>query len=138
MGCNVSDDIQTVTLTISLGEDALPEEVNRATTQLYDQLLQSDADRVEKVRTDSLEAGAKGDPITIGAIALALGVAAAPGVVEIVKDWLARRRLGAGSLTIKLGDNEISFPVAADASPAELAAMTGRFINLLKQHSEKE
>ncbi|MCB0227339.1 MAG: hypothetical protein KDI02_26830, partial [Anaerolineae bacterium] len=71
------DEVQTLILTINLGDDALPDEVNKATTQLYRELLASDADRVEKMRSDRLETGTKGDPITLGAIALALGVAAA-------------------------------------------------------------
>ena len=135
----MADNIQTVTLIINLGEDTLPDEVNAATTQLYRDLLASDADHVEKVRRDQLDPGAKGDPITIGAIALALGVAAAPGVVEIVKSWIARRHLDAGaSVTIKLGDDEIIFPVAAASTPDELEALTDRLVAKLKQYGDNK
>ena len=131
----MSTEIQTVTLTVSLGDDALPEEVNRATTQLYQELLISEADLVEKLPGDRLEAGAKGDPITLGVIVLALSVAATPGIVEMVKSWLARRHLDTVTVKIKLGDDEIEFPAPASASPDELETLTDRFVALLKKHS---
>jgi hypothetical protein len=107
------DEIHNVTLTLNLGNDALPDEVNNATTQLYHELLASSADRVEKIRSDALEVGAKGDPITLGAIALGLSVAAVPGIIEIVKNWISRRHLETVSVKIKLGDDEIEFPAPA-------------------------
>jgi hypothetical protein len=131
----MSEEIQKVTLIVNLGDDALPNEINEATTQLYQELLKSDAGSVEKPRSDTLEAGAKGDPITIGAIVLALGVAATPGIVEIVKNWLARRHLDTVNVKIKLGDDEIEFPAPASASPDDLEALTDRFAALLKKHS---
>ena len=129
---------QTVTLTLSLDDEAHPAEINRATTQLYEMLLKSEADSVQKPRSDTLEAGAKGDPITIGAIVLGLSVAAAPGIVEIVKSWLARRHLESVTIKIKLGDDEIEFPAPASASPDELERLTDRFVALLKKHSSPQ
>lgn len=130
------DEIQNVTLSLSLGEDALPHEINEATTQLYQELLTSSADSVEKMRSDSPEAGAKGDPLTLGAIALGLSVAAVPGIVQMVQNWLNRRRL-AVSVKVKLGDDEIEFPAPAAASPDELEALTNRFVALLKKHRRR-
>ena len=130
------DEVQTLILTINLGDDALPDEVNKATTQLYHELLASDADRVEKVRSDQLEVGAKGDPITLGAIALALGVAAAPGVVEIVKDWLNRRHAVPVQVKIKLGDDEIELSGPATISAEEFEARAERVVALLKKYGQ--
>ena len=130
------DEVQTLILTINLGDDALPDEVNKATTQLYRELLTSDADRVEKVRSNQLEAGAKGDPITLGAIALALGVAAAPGVVEIVKDWLNRRHAVPVQVKIKLGDDEIELSGPATISAEEFEARAERVVALLKKYGQ--
>ena len=131
----MTTETHTVTLTLSLDDEAHPDEVNRATTQLYETLLKSEADSVQKPRSDTLEAGAKGDPITIGAIVLGLSVAATPGIVEIVKSWLARRHLESVTVKIKLGDDEIEFPAPASASPEELETLTDRFVALLKKHS---
>lgn len=97
----------------------MPHEINEATTQLYQELLASSAGSVEKIRSDSSEAGAKGDPLTLGAIALGLSVAAAPGIIQTVQNWLNRRL--AVSVKIKLGDDEIEFPAPASATPAEIA-----------------
>ncbi|MCB0193519.1 MAG: hypothetical protein KDJ65_16345 [Anaerolineae bacterium] len=135
----MSDAVQTVVLELNLGDDAHPDEVNDATTQLYRELLNSDADHVEKVRSDALAAGAKGDPITIGAIALGVTVAVAPEVVKIINNWIARRHLDSGSsLTVKLGDNEISFPVSAASTPDELEALTNRLVAKLKEQGTEE
>lgn len=134
----MTTETQTVTLTLSLDDEAHPAEINRATTQLYETLLNSEADSVEKPRSETLEAGAKGDPITIGAIVLGLSVAAAPGIVEIVKSWLARRHLESVTIKIKLGDDEIEFPAPASASPDELERLTDRFVALLKKHSSPQ
>ena len=130
------DEVQTLILTINLGDDALPDEVNKATTQLYRELLASDADRVEKMRSDRLETGTKGDPITLGAIALALGVAAAPGVVEIVKDWLNRRHAVPVQVKIKLGDDEIELSGPATISAEEFEARAERVVALLKKYGQ--
>lgn len=131
----MSEDIQQVTVVVELGEDATPEEVNDATTQLIRQLQNSDAETVEKVQSDELAEGAKGDPITLGAVALALGAAAAPEIAKIIGSWLGRRQSNSVSLKIKLGDDEIEFTTAASASPDELEALTDRFATLLKKHS---
>lgn len=131
----MSDDTQTLTLNLSLGADALPDEVNDATNQLVRELLQSNADSVEKVQSDELQEGAKGDPITLGAIALALGAAAAPEIVKIIASWLGRRQSNSVSLKVKLGDDEIEFTTAATATPDELEALTDRFATLLRKHS---
>jgi molybdenum cofactor biosynthesis enzyme len=131
----MSDDTQTLSLQLSLGADALPDEVNDATNQLMRDLLRSNADSVEKVQSDELQAGAKGDPLTIGAIALALGAAAAPEIVKILHSWLARRQSNSVSLKVKLGADEIEFTTAATATPDELEALTDRFAALLKKHA---
>lgn len=131
----MSDESQAVTLLIALDDNATPEEVNDATTQLIRELQNSDAESVEKVQSDELAEGAKGDPITLGAVALALGAAAAPDIVKIIGSWLSRRHSNSVSLKIKLGNDEIEFTTAASASPDELEALTDRFATLLKKHS---
>jgi hypothetical protein len=130
----MSSEIQQVTVIVNLGNDALPHEINRAATQLYRQLLKSNADNVAKPHSNTLEPGAKGDPVTIGAIALGVSVAVAPEIIKLIDSWLKRRHLDSGgSIAIKLGGDEISFPVPASASPAELEALTDRFVTLLVQ-----
>ena len=109
--------------------------MNDATTQLIRDLMNSDAESVEKVQSDELQVGAKGDPITLGAVVLALGAAAAPDIVKIIGSWLGRRQSNSVSLKIKLGDDEIEFTAAASASPEELEVLTDRFATLLKKHS---
>ncbi len=122
-------------LSVNLGDDATPTEVDEATTQLYRELMRSDADTVEKMQGDELQEGAKGDPITLGAIALALGAAAAPEIIKILHSWVTRRHANTVSLKIKLGADEIEFTTAATASPDELEVLTDRFAGLLKKHA---
>jgi hypothetical protein len=132
----MSEHIQSVDVVLSLGEDATPEEVNDATTQLIRELDGSSAESVEKVQSGEVQAGSKSaDPITLGAVALTLGAAAAPDIVKIIGSWLGRRQSSNVSLKVKLGDDEIEFTAAASTSPEELEALTDRFATLLKKHS---
>lgn len=96
------NDIQTITLTITLDEDASEVEVNRVTSQLYEHLLKSPAQQVELPRQKTTQAGAKGDPITIGSIVLTLGVPAVAGVMTILKICFDQGYFDRGSLKLKL------------------------------------
>lgn len=127
-------DAQNTTLYLSLGEDATSSEVNALTTQLLNELASSQADTVEKLRDDALTDGAKGDPITVGAIALGVTVAAAPEIVKLISGWINRRSAHTISLKIKLGDDEIEFTTAATSSPTEIEKLADRFAMLLKKH----
>ncbi len=128
---------QTITLTVNLGEETTPAEVNRATTQLYQDLLKSDADRVEKPRSDTLQKGAKGDPITVGLIALTLGVPAVAGVFTVLDSWISRRLLDSGSVTLKLPNGaEVTVPASASMPEDERNALLDSLAAQLKKHSQ--
>lgn len=133
-----TEDSQKVVLSLDLGEDASVEEVHAATTQLMRELMNSSADEVEKMPQGDPEEGAKGDPITLGAIALALGAAAAPEIIKIVHSWITRRHSHNVSLKIKLGQDEIEFTTAGTASADELEQLTDRFALLLKKHASSD
>jgi hypothetical protein len=79
----------------------MPVEVDKATTQLYHELKTSNAAYVEKPRN-----------------VLGMSVAATPGIVDLVKSWLARRHLDTVTVKIKLGDDEIEFLAPAAATPS--------------------
>lgn len=133
----MSHESQTIVL-INLGEDATAEELNSAATQLCQELSNSSAERVEKLRNDAQVDGSKGDPLTLGALALAMGVAAVPEIIRILGNWLNRRNSSVVSVKIKLGNDEIEFSTAASSSPIELEKITDRFATLLKKHATAE
>jgi len=122
------------TIYLVLGDDATPDEVNDATINLVRELSRSDADSVEKLRSETTVDGVKGDPITIGAIALALSVAIAPEIIKLISSWMNRRNSNIISLKIKLGDDEIEFSTIATATPDEMEKLADRFAILLKKH----
>ena len=78
-------------------DDGDDEELDRLTGQLRRELLESGLDDVRRAAPESPPAGAKGDPITIGALVIGLAGSAAvsalvTGVCQIIRSWVIRGR----------------------------------------------
>jgi hypothetical protein len=69
-----------------------PQEYEKATRQLRAELKDLDVESVRLVATDTAPAGAKGDPVAVGALIVALS--ASGGVfttlIGVLNDWLRR------------------------------------------------
>jgi len=132
----MTTETQPITLILNLGNSAQADEVNRSTTQLYNQLRYSKAEQVEKVRRRAIEAGAKGDPITLGTIALTVTPTVVAGVFMLINTWLTRRQPDnpTGNVTLKLADGtEVTIPIAMPE--AERQALLDSIARQLKQIS---
>jgi hypothetical protein len=92
--------------------DATDEELDRTTRQLLSQLRELDVDSAELARGASAPAGSKGDPMTLGAIALEVIPAAIPSIIGLVQAWCMR---GQGR-TVKFKSKGIEF----EGPPEEL------------------
>jgi hypothetical protein len=92
--------------------DATNEELDRSTIQLLSELRELDVDSADLVREGSAPEGSKGDPVTIGSIAVVVLPAILPKVVELVQAWGMR---GQGR-TVKFKGKGIEF----EGSPEEL------------------
>ena len=71
-------------------EDATAEEIDRMTRQLLSELRGLDVESAELTKGGAAPAGAKGDPISIGSIALELLPSVLPSVVGLVQAWVSR------------------------------------------------
>lgn len=92
--------------------DATDEELDRFTRQLLSEIRELDVETAELTHGDAAPQGSKGDPITLGSIALVVLPAALPKVFDLVQGWASR---GQGR-TIKFKGKGIEF----EGTPEEL------------------
>jgi hypothetical protein len=92
--------------------DATDEELDRMTRQLLSKLRELDVESAELEKSGPAPDGSKGDPITIGAIAIDLLPAVLPSVIGLVQAWMTH---GQGR-TVKFKSKGIEF----EGSPEEL------------------
>lgn len=92
--------------------DATEDELDRITRQLLREVLETNVESAELTRGGPAPAGSKGDPITMGSIAIAVLPAAIPSVIALVQAWVLR---GQGR-TVKFKGKGIEF----EGSPEEL------------------
>lgn len=103
-------------------KDLTEEDIDRMTRQLLSELRELDIESA-KLATNEVPTpeGAKGDPITLGSIALELLPVAIPSVISLVQAWVAR---GQGR-TVKFRARGIEF----EGSPEDLE----KFLDLLEK-----
>jgi hypothetical protein len=70
--------------------DATEEDIDRMTRQLLVELREMDVESAELAKGGPAPAGSKGDPLTIGTIALELLPTILPSVIGLVQAWAAR------------------------------------------------
>ena len=92
--------------------DATEDELDRTTRQLLREVLETNVESAELTRGGPAPAGSKGDPVTMGSIAIAVLPAAIPSVIALVQAWVLR---GQGR-TVKFKGKGIEF----EGSPEEL------------------
>ena len=109
---NIVDNLDVTQLHIEISAvDATDEELDRMTRQLLFALRELDIESAELTKGGPIPTGAKGDPITIGSIALELLPVVLPSVVGLVQAWASR---GQGR-TVKFRARGIEF----EGSPEE-------------------
>lgn len=92
-------------LVINGGQGADAEETARLGQQLRQDILKLDVDSVDFVRSGAAPAGAKGDPITLGALAITLAPGLITSLFNLLQSWLTRHEKS--SVTIQLGKDKI-------------------------------
>ena len=114
------DDAQVSQLSIQVACDgATDEELDRMTRQLLSLLRETEIDSAELTRGEAAPAGSKGDPITIGSIAVQALPTLLPGVVSLVQSWMSS---GPGR-TVKFKSKDFEF----EGSPDELQKLLKTF-----------
>lgn len=92
--------------------EATDEELDIMTRNLLAELQETDVESVDLVSIGKAPQGSKGDPITIGQLALEVLPAAIPSVIALVQTWVMRRQ----GRTVKFKGKGIEF----EGSPEEL------------------
>jgi hypothetical protein len=117
-------------LTISSEEpDADQQELVALREQLRGVLRrESDAATIEPARGGSAPAGAKGDPLTLAALAVMIAPQAVEGLLKIIQSWVSRHERA--SVTVKTGDKELTITGEPSAEQQRLAEA---FLTQLKQ-----
>jgi len=95
-----------------LDSDATEEELDKMTRNLLSDLQETDIESANLVSVGTAPAGSKGDPLTIGTLAMSALPIVLPGVIDMIKDWANR---GKGR-TVKFKGKGIEF----EGSPEEL------------------
>jgi len=70
--------------------DATEEDIDWMTRQLVSELRELDVESAELTKGNSAPAGTKGDPFTIGSIAIQVLPAVLPSIIGLVQAWASR------------------------------------------------
>jgi hypothetical protein len=89
--------------------DATDEEIDQITRQLLSELSEVDVESVELTKGKSAPRGSKGDPVTIGSLALVVLPAVLPKVVDAVQAWALRGKGRTVKFRGKVGGQMIEF-----------------------------
>jgi hypothetical protein len=125
---------QMLDLTISLQDEVDDEELDRLTRQLRDEIDELDVEAVELAPGTELPPGAKGDPITIGSIVVALASAGVfTGLIELLKSWALRREGRTITLKAKVGEREVEMSYSpTETSPQEMTRFANTMLGMLE------
>lgn len=106
-----TDDLVNLEIEV-LANDTTEEDLDKMTRNLLAELRETDVVSASLVNTGKAPEGSKGDPITIGQLALEVLPVAIPSVIALVQAWVMR---GQGR-TVKFKGDGIEF----EGSPEEL------------------
>ena len=90
--------------------EASEEELDRMTRNLLSELRETNVESASLVSMGAAPEGSKGDPITIGTLAMSAMPLVLPGVIEMIRGWTAR---GQGR-TVKFKGKGIEFEGSAE------------------------
>ena len=116
------DGLQPIQLNLRIfAGDSTDDDIDRMTRQLLSELREMDVEAATLARGEVAPIGSKGDPVTIGAIALAVLPAALPRVVDAVQAWISR---GSGR-TVKFKGKVAGQAVEFEGSAEDLQKLLG-------------
>ena len=101
-----------------IASDATEEDLDQLTRNLLSELRETDIESVELVSLGAAPQGSKGDPITIGTLAMTVMPAVLPGVIDMIKAWSGRKE----GRTVKFKGKGIEF----EGSPEDLEKLLAR------------
>lgn len=102
-----------------ISSEATEENLDRMTRNLLSELRQTDVESADLVSVGTAPEGSKGDPITIGTLAMTAMPAVLPGVIDMIKAWAGRRE----GRTVKFKGKGIEFEGSAEDLQKLLATL---------------
>ena len=121
---------QTYNLTLFLRDDVDDEALEQLTIQLCDEIEVLDVKGVRPAPGITSLPGAKGDPVTVGTIVVALASAGVfTGLIQLVQSWVRRR--DDRKVTIKVKDHDHEVEVSASTSPDKMQRFVNKVLNLM-------
>ena len=113
-----------LTLEVQAGPDATPEEIDELARQLLADLRQMDVDSAELLSAGPAPEGAKVvDPVTLGALAVAVLPTVLPKLVDFVQAWSQRGQSRSVKFKGKIGGQDIEFEGPADELKALISTL---------------
>jgi hypothetical protein len=107
------DENNQVEIEVQVGiPDATEEEVDQLTRRLLLEIRDLDVESAELTGVEHAPIGAKGDPVTLGSIAIAVLPSTVPSVIALVQAWATRGK----DRTVKYKCKDFEF----EGSPEEL------------------
>jgi hypothetical protein len=101
---------ETIQLNLEVSaSDATEAEIDRMTRQLLSELRETDVESAELAKGGAAPRGSKGDPVTIGSIALVVLPTMLPKVVDVVQAWALRGNNRTVKFKGKIGGKTIEF-----------------------------
>ena len=73
-------------------DDADAERMDQLISVFTQRLRELDIESVERTKAEEIVPGAKGDPLTTGAVVLGITVAAIPGLLSLLQQWIGGSR----------------------------------------------
>jgi hypothetical protein len=102
-----------------LAEDTSQEDLDKLTRNLLKELRETDVESANLVSIGIAPEGSKGDPLTIGTLAMTALPIALPGIIDMIKDWATRGR----GRTVKFKGKGIEFEGTAEELQKLLASL---------------
>jgi hypothetical protein len=121
-------------LNINLHDDVDQSELDILTHQMRDEISALDVCYAELPHGGDAPFGAKGDPITIGSIAVALASAGVfTGLVEMLKSWVLRREGRLITIKAEVDGRKLEMTFSpSEASEKEMTAFAQKIFNVLE------
>lgn len=133
-------DVANLTLQIvEKGQSVDADELDHLTRQLRGELQELDVESVELVKGTSAPTGAKAvDPVTIGALAVAVLPTALPKLIEFLNNWLMRGENRTIKIKTQVGERSVEVQYSPKAmSQAELKSLVDTLTGALAEKKRK-
>jgi hypothetical protein len=128
--------VDTVHLTLRVvAENVSDEEIAHLTYQLIDEMRELDIESVESLREKQSPQGAKAaDPVTLGAMAVAVLPVVVPKLVEFLRDWSLRGANRTVKIETQIGNRSVKVEIPQSMSAEELK----KLVDMLTGAMEKK